>query len=82
MLGEGRLQMSEDEGYEVLKAYGIPVPPTRLATTPDEAAAAARALGLPVVLKVASADIAHKTDAAASSWASRPRTPCATTTGT
>jgi acetyl coenzyme A synthetase (ADP forming)-like protein len=63
VLGEGRLQMSEDEGYEVLKAYGIPVAPMRLATSADDAAAAARELGFPVVLKVASADIAHKTDA-------------------
>jgi acetyltransferase len=55
--------MSEDEGYEVLRGYDVPVPPTELATTADEAVELARGMGYPVVLKVASADIAHKSDA-------------------
>jgi acetyltransferase len=43
-------------------AYGVPTPAEVLAATPDEAAAAARRLGCPVVLKVASPDIPHKSD--------------------
>lgn len=45
-----------------MTAYGIPTPADRLATTTDEAAALAREIGFPVVLKLASPDILHKTD--------------------
>jgi acetate---CoA ligase (ADP-forming) len=50
------------EALAVFRAYGIPVLESRVATTADEAAAAAEELGLPVVLKVESADVVHKTD--------------------
>ncbi len=63
VLSEGRLSMSEDEGYELLRAYEVPVPPTAVATSADEAVEMARDMGYPVVLKVASPDIAHKSDA-------------------
>ena len=63
VLDQGRLSMSEDEGYEVMRAYGIPVPPTETVTSVDSAVRVAHRFGYPVVLKVASADIAHKTDA-------------------
>ncbi|UCC92199.1 MAG: acetate--CoA ligase family protein [Thermoplasmata archaeon] len=63
VLAQGRLSMSEDEGYDVLRAYDVPVPPTEVATTPEEAVELARAMGYPVVLKVASSEIAHKSDA-------------------
>ncbi len=46
----------------VARAYGIPVPEEVLAGTADQAAAAARKLGYPVVLKLASPDIPHKSD--------------------
>ena len=46
----------------ILSEYGIFGPRERLATSPDEAVAAAEQLGYPVVLKVASPDIAHKSD--------------------
>lgn len=46
----------------LLAAYGIPLPPTRLAATKDEAVAHAGEMGYPVVLKLASAEITHKTD--------------------
>jgi acetyltransferase len=49
---------------QLLAAYGLPVPPTRLARTAEEAVAAARELGLPVALKIASPDILHKSDIA------------------
>ncbi|MEZ4592213.1 MAG: acetate--CoA ligase family protein [Chloroflexota bacterium] len=46
----------------LLTAYGIPVPGSGLATTTDEAVAIARQVGLPVALKIASADVPHKSD--------------------
>jgi acetyltransferase len=46
----------------LLTAYGIPVPGSGLATTADEAVAIARQVGLPVALKIASADVPHKSD--------------------
>jgi acetyltransferase len=45
-----------------LSAYGIPVATARLASTAEEAADAAARIGFPVALKLASPDIAHKTD--------------------
>ncbi|WP_420629514.1 acetate--CoA ligase family protein [Candidatus Leptofilum sp.] len=47
---------------ELLAAYDIPVPGSGLATTADEAVAIARQVGLPVALKIASADVPHKSD--------------------
>ncbi len=55
--------LNEAEGYALLQKYGIPVPRHTLTTTPDEAAAAAEAIGFPVVLKIVSPDIIHKSDA-------------------
>ncbi len=46
----------------LLAAYGLSAPPGRLTHSPDEAAAAAEAIGFPVVVKVQSADIPHKTE--------------------
>ncbi len=63
VLDQGRLSMSEEEGYQLLRAYDVPVPPTQVARTAEEAVEMARGMGHPVVLKVASADIAHKSDA-------------------
>lgn len=50
------------EAAAVVEAYGVPCAATRLATGPEEAVAAAEAVGFPVVLKVASPQIVHKTD--------------------
>ncbi|WP_420645772.1 acetate--CoA ligase family protein [Candidatus Leptofilum sp.] len=47
---------------QLLTAYDIPVPGSGLATTADEAIAIARQVGLPVALKIASADVPHKSD--------------------
>ena len=58
-----RLLLSEAEGYEQLKAAGIPVPRFIQAGTPEEAAGAADTLGYPVVMKVISRQIVHKSDA-------------------
>ncbi len=45
-----------------LIAYGIPLPPSRIATNEEEAVQAALELGYPVVIKIVSRDIVHKTD--------------------
>jgi len=59
---EGRKVLTEIESKEVLKEAGIPVLEARLARTKKEAVALAREIGLPVVLKVVSPDITHKSD--------------------
>ncbi len=60
---EGRNHLLEEEGYEVLRAYGFPIPVSRLAINEDEAVRAANLIGYPVVLKIVSPDIIHKSDA-------------------
>jgi acetyltransferase len=47
---------------ELVAAYGIPTAPMKLATSADEAAEIARELGFPLVMKIASPDILHKSD--------------------
>jgi len=59
---EGRVTIGDSEAREVLKAFGISLPKAVLAATPDEAIAAAESIGYPVVMKIASPDILHKTD--------------------
>lgn len=54
--------LTEREAKRVLAAYGVPVVGERLAQSADEAAAAARALGYPVVLKAEASDILHKSE--------------------
>jgi acetyltransferase len=54
--------LTEFESKQVLKAYGIPVVETEVATSEEEAVAAARGIGFPVVLKLNSKTITHKTD--------------------
>lgn len=54
--------LGEPEAARLLAEWGVPFPPARFAPTPAEAVAAAGDVGYPVVLKVASPDIAHKTD--------------------
>jgi len=59
---EGRTLLTEYESKKVLAAYGIPITDTELATTADDAVAAAEAIGYPVVAKLLSRTITHKTD--------------------
>jgi acetate---CoA ligase (ADP-forming) len=66
---EGELELdgrsghwSEARGLELLARHGVPVVPWRLAGTADEAVAAGRELGYPVVVKVVSPEILHKSD--------------------
>lgn len=62
VLKDNRLVLLGSEAAEVARAYGIPAAPVALATTADEAVAEAGKIGYPVVLKVASPKILHKTD--------------------
>jgi acetyltransferase len=57
-----RRTLSEYESMQMLSKYDIPLPKGGLAATHDEAAELADECGYPVVLKVASADIGHKSD--------------------
>ncbi|MEN6632668.1 MAG: bifunctional acetate--CoA ligase family protein/GNAT family N-acetyltransferase, partial [Candidatus Polarisedimenticolia bacterium] len=59
---EGRTILTEHESKQVLAAYRIPTVPTVIAQSADEAAAAAEKVGFPVVLKLFSETITHKTD--------------------
>ncbi len=59
---EGRVAMGDAEAWEILDAYGIATPKTRLAHSPDEAVRFAEEIGFPVAVKIASPDILHKTD--------------------
>jgi acetyl coenzyme A synthetase (ADP forming)-like protein len=59
---DGRLALLGSEAAEVIAAYGVVAAPTILSQSPDEAAAIADQLGYPVVLKIASPKILHKTD--------------------
>jgi acetyltransferase len=58
----GRTLLTEVESKELLGAYGIPVTPMLIATTPEECAAKSKQLGFPVVIKIHSETITHKTD--------------------
>jgi len=63
VLAEGRSVLTETESKTCLAAFGIPVAPSRVATSEDEAVALAEAIGLPVAMKIDSPDVASKTDA-------------------
>jgi acyl-CoA synthetase (NDP forming) len=58
----GGRTLTEHGSKQLLAGYGIPVTRDVLATTVDEAVAAASDIGLPVVLKAVSAEISHKSD--------------------
>ena len=59
---DGRSALTAPEGRRVCEAYGIPTPEEGLAASGAEAAALAKSIGFPVVLKIVSSDILHKTD--------------------
>lgn len=59
---ESRSLLDEFESKQVLSAYGIPVVSTTVALTEEEAVEAAKSTGFPVVLKLYSKTITHKTD--------------------
>ncbi len=59
---EGRNVLLEHEAKELIASYGIPVTKIRLVGSEDEAVEAAREIGFPVVLKIVSPDVIHKSD--------------------
>ncbi len=59
---EGRKSLTESEGKEIFHAYGVPIPGEATAKTAEEAVEACNKIGYPVVMKIVSPDIAHKTD--------------------
>jgi acetyltransferase len=61
-VGEGRRSLTESEGKRILGAYGIGVPGEATVTTAEEAARRAAEISFPVVMKIVSPDITHKSD--------------------
>jgi len=59
---EERKNLLETESLEILRLYGLRLPPTAFAPSPAEAAVEARKLGFPVAIKIVSPDILHKSD--------------------
>jgi len=59
---QGRLTLGEVESRQILEAYGIRIPKGALCTTAQKAAGFASEIGFPVVMKIASPDILHKSD--------------------
>jgi acetyltransferase len=55
--------VSESDAREILTAYGLPVIKSKIAKTEDQASQIGREMGYPLVMKLHSADITHKTDA-------------------
>jgi acetyltransferase len=58
----GRVELGEVEAREVMAAYGMRLPESRLARSPEEAVQIATEIGFPVVMKISSPDILHKSD--------------------
>lgn len=59
---EGRSILTEFESKRILRQAGIPVVETRLAKTQKEAVSLSRKMGFPVVLKISSPEVIHKSD--------------------
>ena len=59
---DGRESLTEFESLALLRAYGIPVAESRFATGQGDLAAAGQSLGYPLVIKLVSPDVSHKTD--------------------
>lgn len=59
---EGRSSLPEPECYEILKAYGFPIPPLSFSKNFDECVKASEQIGFPLALKIVSPDILHKVD--------------------
>ncbi len=62
-LAEGRTRLGELDGNELLRCYGFRTMPTEPATTAEDAAEMAERIGFPVVMKIVSPQILHKSDA-------------------
>ncbi|MHB9098982.1 MAG: acetate--CoA ligase family protein [Syntrophales bacterium] len=62
-LAAGKTRLGEIDGLELLKCYGFSTLPTKLAKTESEAKEIAEEIGFPVVMKIVSPQILHKSDA-------------------
>lgn len=62
VLEDGRTLLTEVESKKLLALYGIPTIPTEIAKSPKEAVTIAEHMGYPVVLKLYSLTVTHKTD--------------------
>ena len=60
---EGRSALTAPEAKQVCDAFGIPLPDEGLAVSTEQAASVADDIGYPVVMKIVSPDILHKTEA-------------------
>ena len=60
---QSRTTLLEEEGYKVLEAYGFSIPKKHLAQNEEECTKAVQEIGYPVVMKIASPEIVHKSDA-------------------
>jgi acetate---CoA ligase (ADP-forming) len=61
-ISNNHLYLSENEAEKILIIYGLPIVPSALAKSPEEAVLIAQSIGFPVVLKIVSPDIIHKSD--------------------
>ncbi len=61
-LASGRKILLPDEAMDIIKSSGISTPAYALAKTANEAVTAAKSMGFPVVLKIVSPDVLHKSD--------------------
>lgn len=61
-LRQGLREVGESESKEILEAYGFKTPKGSVATTPEQAVSIAQQIGFPVVMKIWSPDIVHKSD--------------------
>lgn len=68
----GEIRFAEDPSRQILASYGFRFPAKYLAQTPQDAARAASRIGFPVVMKISSPDILHKTDIGGSRLVSSP----------
>ncbi len=59
---EKRTTIGDSEARDILQAYGLHIPRSEIASSPERAIEIASQIGYPVVLKIASPDILHKTD--------------------
>lgn len=55
--------LQEDDAYRLLRTAGVPVPASTVITSREEASRAAETIGFPVVMKIVSPDVVHKSDA-------------------
>ena len=62
-LAAGKTVLGEEDGQELLACYGFDIPAMKIAETPAQAVAISEEIGLPVVMKIVSPQILHKSDA-------------------